>query len=72
MRGWGKGLGWFFVTPLAHLVPGGLLDDQQQNLRQNSSIERRRRSPSPPVCAWQPWKGGVIALGRARRWDLGR
>eukprot|EP00966_Prymnesium_polylepis_P049616 1148683-Prymnesium_polylepis.1 len=31
----------------------------------NSSIERHRPSPSPPNCAWQQWKGGVSALGRA-------
>eukprot|EP00966_Prymnesium_polylepis_P161514 3732740-Prymnesium_polylepis.1 len=34
--------------------------------------ERHRQSPSPAICAWQQWKGGVSALGRARWWDLGR
>ena len=73
MRGWRKGLGWGFLQlPCLTWSLGYSSSVSSIICDKNSSIERHRQSPSPPICAWQQWKGGVSALGRARWWDLGR
>eukprot|EP00966_Prymnesium_polylepis_P024231 558123-Prymnesium_polylepis.1 len=73
MQGWVKGLGWVCFRLL--LLTWSLGDSStvsSSTCDTKSSIERRRLSPSPPICAWLQWKGGVIALGRARWWNVGR
>ena len=77
MRGWGKGLGWVVLRlTLLTWSLGDFLTVSSSTCDTNSSIERRRLSPSrvaPDLRlaavdrrSDRAWKGAVVGLGALR------